>query len=147
MADRDHVSGRVDSPRLGSCDDEPMRQRQTAGEGTGRAPQGVAPTSPAQEILPRQQTAADVVASVIDTYRAEGVPLAPRYTGIIGKHAKELLGAGFEFAVVAQAALIAVRRGEPHNVQHIAQDIALGKLRLTRREYERQLQDEREVGE
>lgn len=92
--------------------------------------------------------AGDVIASVVDTFREKGIPVASRHKGIIGKQAKELLDDGFDFATVSVAAVIAVRRGEPQNLHFIASDLVMARAgqRMTRREYERALQDEMEIG-
>ena len=97
---------------------------------------------------PRVLTAQDVIATVIDTLALKGIPLAPRYKGQLAKESKALLEAGFEYETVVVAALICVRRGVPHLLQHVASDLTAARAgdRMTRAEYERALQDEIEVG-
>lgn len=74
---------------------------------------------------PKPITARDVVAAVIDTMRLHHVPIAPRAKGIIAKKSKELLEAGFRPEVVLAAAVESLRRNETHQMDLIAQDIAL----------------------
>lgn len=97
---------------------------------------------------PRAKTARDVVAAVVDTFQAKGVPIASRHKGMIARQAKELLSDGFEFETVTVAAVIALRRAEPQNLHFIAADLVMARAgeKMTRREYERALQDEMEIG-
>lgn len=89
----------------------------------------------------REPTARDIVAATIDTLRLHGVPLMPRGKGIIARKSKELLQAGFEPEVVLTAAVIGVRRGEPQQMDYIAQDIALVQAgqRMTRADFAAEL--------
>jgi hypothetical protein len=90
----------------------------------------------------------DVMATVIDTFQAKGIPLPRRFKGMIAKNAKELLEDGFDFETVAIAAVIACKRGQPYALPYIAGDIVMARSgeRMTRREYEKALEDEMEVG-
>lgn len=101
------------------------------------------------EIEPQQMTAQDVVGMVVDTFAAQGIPLAGRFRGIIGRHAKDLLDSGFDFETVVVASVMAIRRGAPQNLTFIATDLVTARAgqRMTRHEYERALQDEMEIRE
>ncbi len=94
------------------------------------------------------QHAGDVLAAVSEAFTAKGIPISTRHRGILGKQARELIDSGFEFDAVVLACVMALRRGEPQNVHFIAGDLVTAKAgqRLTRREYERALQDEMELG-
>jgi len=96
----------------------------------------------------RDQHAGDVLAAVSEAFTAKGIPISTRHRGILGKQARELIDSGFEFDAVVLACVTALRRGEPQNVHFIAGDLVTAKAgqRLTRREYERALQDEMELG-
>jgi hypothetical protein len=107
--------------------------------------------SPQDGSLPEvrgDETAHDVVATLVDACRTVGIPLSLRYRGIIAKHAKELLQADFDYPTVVIAGLMSIRRGEPWNMQHIAQDFVTARAgqRVTRREYERALEEEMILG-
>lgn len=93
-------------------------------------------------------TARDVVAAVIDTFRAHGIPIPSRHKGIIARHAKLLLEDGFEYETVVVASVIALKRGVPQHVDYIASDLVMARSRqrMSRREYEKAIQDEMEVG-
>lgn len=92
--------------------------------------------------------AGDVIAAVTDLFAEKKIPIASRHKGIIGKQAKELLDDGFDFGTVTVAAVMALRRSEPQNLHFIASDLVMARAgeRMTRREYERALQDEIEIG-
>ncbi len=96
----------------------------------------------------RDQHAGDVLAAVSEAFTAKGIPISTRHRGILGKQARELIDSGFEFDAVVLACVMALRRGEPQNAHFIAGDLVTAKAgqRLTRREYERALQDEMELG-
>lgn len=89
-----------------------------------------------------------VVARVVSHFQETEVMIPPSWRGIIGKHGKALLGAGFDRETVVMAAVLAVRRGSPQLMQYIAGDIQLARSgqHLDRKDYERQLADFREVG-
>lgn len=89
-----------------------------------------------------------VIATVVDVFAAKGVPLSERHRGMLAKQAKDLLTSGFDEQLVALAAVTAERRGEPQNMHFIANDLAMTRAgeRMTRREYEKALEDEMEVG-
>ena len=93
-------------------------------------------------------TAGDVLAIVCESFASAGIPLVPRFKAIIGKQAKELLEAGFDAETLVAAAAIALKRSEPQNLQFIASDLVMGRagVRMTRRDYEKALQDEIEIG-
>ena len=97
------------------------------------------------EITPAN--AGDVIAVVCDVFREQGIPVASRHRAILGKQAKELLKDGFTFETLVIASVTALRRGEPQNMHFIAADfvMARGGQRMTRRDYERALQDEMEL--
>lgn len=99
------------------------------------------------ELAPIEGTAATVIANVMDVFAAKNIPVASRHKGIIGKQAKELLADGFDVSTLTVAAVTALRRGEPQNLHFIANDLVMAKAgqRMTRREYERALQDEMEI--
>ena len=92
--------------------------------------------------------AADILAIVIDRFAANGIPLTSQAKGMIARQAKQLLDDGFDYTTIIVAAVMAVRRGMPQGVHWIAADLvtARGGLRMTRREYEKALEDELEVG-
>jgi len=91
--------------------------------------------------------ARDVVATVVEIFAEEGVPLAGRFRGMIGRHAKDLLDSGFDYSTVVVAAVMACKRGVPQHLTFIAQDLVMARagVRMTRREYERAIQDEMEI--
>lgn len=95
-----------------------------------------------------EQSAHDVLATVCDTFNARRIPIPTRHKGILARNAKELLDDGFEYETVVVASVIALRRGAPQHVQWIAADLVMarGGERMSRREYEKALQDEMEVG-
>jgi hypothetical protein len=82
-----------------------------------------------------------VVQTVCDSLMAKGVPIPRAHLGMIGRHARTLLEDGFEFETVVTAALLALRRGTP---QHMGEMARTG-VRLSRRDYERALEDEVEI--
>lgn len=90
----------------------------------------------------------DVLATVCDIFNAHNIPLPTRHKGILARNAKELLDDGFEYETVVVASVIALRRGAPQHVQWVASDLVMarGGQRMDRREYEKALQDEMEVG-
>lgn len=93
-------------------------------------------------------TAGDVLAIVVEKFAEVGIPLSSRHKAIVGKQAKELLADGYAAETLVLASAIAFRRGEPQNLHFIANDLAMAKggMHMTRREYERALQDEIEIG-
>jgi helix-turn-helix protein len=95
----------------------------------------------------RLRTAQGVVATVVDAFSERGVPIPSRHRGIIGRQAAELLESGFDWEAVVLACVTALRRGEPQNAHFVAGDLAMASSgqRITRREYERALQDEMEL--
>lgn len=95
-----------------------------------------------------QLSAHDVLVTVCDTFTASGIPIPTRHKGILARNAKELLSDGFEYETIVVASVIALKRGAPQHVQWIASDLTMarGGQRMSRREYEKALQDEMEVG-
>lgn len=95
----------------------------------------------------RELTAQDVVATVCDTFAAKSIPLPSRHKGMIARQAKELLTDGFDYETVVVASVIALRRAQPQNLHFIAADLVMARAgeRMTRREYEKALQDEMEL--
>lgn len=93
---------------------------------------------------PQQRNSGDAVRDACD---ALPVPIPRAHRGIAGKHAKALLEDGFEYDMVVLAVVIGFRRGSPQFVQYIASDLAMaqGGKRISRRDYERRLQDEVEL--
>lgn len=99
------------------------------------------------ELEQREHTAQDVVRTLCDAFAAESIPIHPRHKGIIAKQAKESLDAGYQFETVVIAGATALRRGQPQNLHFIINDLVMagaGKY-MTRREYEKALQDEMEL--
>lgn len=97
---------------------------------------------------PTPVNSADILATLIDSFKTHNIPLSSRYKGIIATRAKQLLEDGFDHQTITIAAAIAIRRGQPHLIEHITQDLVLareGHL-LTREQYQQQLQDEIELG-
>ncbi len=96
----------------------------------------------------RVEHAGDVLAAVSEAFTAKGIPISARHRGILGKQARELIDSGFDFDAVVLACVISLKRGEPQNAHFIAADLVTAKAgeRITRREYEKALQDEMEVG-
>lgn len=90
---------------------------------------------------PTPINAHDILAALVDTMRLHGIPVASRYKGMIAKQAKELLDDGFTADVILTAAVLSVRRGTPHELHHITQDIAVAQAgqHLSRRDYQHQL--------
>lgn len=95
-----------------------------------------------REVAP---TGGAVVTAVCDALDG---PISSRAKGMIGKQAVTLLQDGFEFELVVIAAVVALRRGAPQHMSFIADDLARARAgeRLTRKEYERMLEDEIELG-
>ena len=91
--------------------------------------------------------AGDVVRTVTDIFAEQGIPLAGRYRGMIGRHAKDLIDSGFDFSTVVVASVMACKRGVPQHTTFIAQDLVMARAgqRMTRREYERAIEDELEI--
>jgi len=89
------------------------------------------------------RTAQDVVRVLVDRFEPLGVVIPPRHRGMIASQAKELLDAGMDFGDVVLSAIVAVRRGTPQHVHYIAGDVGVAKAgqRITRRQYERELED------
>lgn len=100
------------------------------------------------EELELHGTAQNVVANVVDAFTEKGIPIPSRHKGMIARQAKELIGDGFDVGTLSIAAVIALRRGEPQNLHFIASDLVMARAgeKMTRREYEKALQDEMEVG-
>ena len=92
--------------------------------------------------------AGDILGAVVDKFRLANIPIASRHKAIIGKQVKELLADGFDPHTLILASAIALKRMEPQNLHFIAGDLVMarGGVRMTRREYERALQDEMEIG-
>lgn len=92
--------------------------------------------------------AGDILAAVVEAFSEMGIPIASRHRAIIGKQAKELLADGFDPHTLILAAAISLKRMEPQNLHFIAGDLVMarGGVRMTRREYERAMQDEMEIG-
>lgn len=88
-----------------------------------------------------------VVGTVVDTFTAKGIPIPSRHKGMIARQSKELLDDGFEYETVVVAAVVSLKRGQPQNLHFIASDLVLARAgeRMTRREYEKALQDEMEL--
>lgn len=99
----------------------------------------------AAEEYPRD--AQGVVGIVVDTFTAKGIPIPSRHKGMLARQAKELLSDGFDYETVVVASVVALRRGQPHNAHFIASDLVFARAgeRMTRREYEKALQDEMEL--
>lgn len=97
------------------------------------------------EITP--YNAGDVVAAVVSIFAELNVPLSGRYRGMIGRHAKDLLDSGFDYSTVVVASVMACKRGVPQHLTFIAQDLVMARAgaRMTRREYERAIEDELEI--
>lgn len=93
-------------------------------------------------------TAQGVIGKTIDLFAEKKVPVSGRARAMIGKQAKELLEDGFDFDTLVIASVMAVKRGEPHRMHWIASDLVVARAgeKMTRREYERALQDEMEIG-
>lgn len=91
--------------------------------------------------------AGDVVGTVVDIFAEQGIPMSGRFRGMIGRHAKDLLESGFDFSTVVVASVMACKRGAPQNITFIAQDLVMARAgqRMTRREYERAIEDELEI--
>lgn len=92
--------------------------------------------------------AADILAEVIDRFREHGIPLPSKYKGQLARALKGLLEDGFDWRTLTLAAATSIKRGEPHNLHHIALDLMLARkgMKMTRLEYEKALQDEMEIG-
>lgn len=98
------------------------------------------------EIIPlgdseKPWTAAGVIATVVNVCHATDFSIPPSWKAIIGHHAKLLLEEGWPGDLVSAAAYMAVLRGRPQIVQHIAGDLILAEkgLRMDRSEYEQKL--------
>lgn len=91
--------------------------------------------------------ARDVVATVVDIFAEQGIPLAGRFRGMLGRHAKDLLESGFDYSTVVVACVMACKRGVPQHVSFIAQDLVMARAgaKMSRREYERAIEDELEI--
>lgn len=91
--------------------------------------------------------AGDVVATVVDIFAEQNIPLAGSFRGMIGRHAKDLLSSGFDFSTVVVASVTACKRGTPQHIPFIAQDLVMARAgqRMSRREYERAIEDELEI--
>ena len=92
--------------------------------------------------------AGDVLAIVVEQFALAKMPLLPRFRAIAGKQVKECLEGGIDAETMVLATAIAFKRGEPHRLVWIAQDLVLarGGVRMTRLQYEKALQDEMEIG-
>jgi len=86
-------------------------------------------------------TAQAVVSATIDTMKLHGIPVTSRVKGMLGVQAKELLEDGFDADVILTASVLAIRRGAPGHMHHIAQDLVVARAgqRLGRRDYDAQL--------
>lgn len=91
--------------------------------------------------------AGDVVATVVDIFAEQGIPVAGRFRGMLGRAAKDLLDSGFDYQTVIVASVMAVKRGVPQHATFIAQDLVMARAgqRMTRKEYERAIEDELEI--
>jgi hypothetical protein len=91
--------------------------------------------------------AGDVVGTVVDIFAESGIPLSGRYRGMIGRHAKDLLDSRFDYSTVVVASVMACKRGVPQHITFIAQDLVMaqGGQRMSRKEYERAIEDELEI--
>jgi hypothetical protein len=92
--------------------------------------------------------AGDVLAIVVERFDEAQITLLSRFKAIAGKQIKEALDDGVDAETLVVAAGIAFKRCEPQSLLWIAQDLlmARGGMRMTRREYEKALQDEIEIG-
>lgn len=99
-------------------------------------------------VLNGSSSAGSVIGAVVDLLGAHDIPISERHRGMLGKQAKDLLASGFDVDAVVLACVTALRRGEPQNAHFIAADLVTAKAgqRMTRREYERALEDAMEVG-
>lgn len=92
--------------------------------------------------------AGDVLAIVLERFTEAGILILPRFRAIAGKLTKECLDAGVPPELLVRAVAISFKRAEPQNLHFIVQDLILAQAgtRMTRRDYERALQDEIEIG-
>ena len=83
-----------------------------------------------------------VIRTVLGGCHAMDFSIPPAWKAIIGQHAKLLLEEGWPGDLVSAAALMAVLRGKPGLVQHIAGDLILAErgVRMDRSEYEQKVQ-------
>jgi len=97
------------------------------------------------EITP--YNAGDVVAAITSIFAEQGIPLAGRFRGMMGRHAKDLLESGFDYSTVVVAGVMACKRGVPQHMTFIAQDLVMARagVKMSRREYERAIEDELEI--
>ena len=91
--------------------------------------------------------AGDVIATIVEIFREQGIPLAGRFRGMMGRHAKDLLESGFDYSTVVVAGVMACKRGVPQHMTFIAQDLVMARAgaKMSRREYERAIEDEMEI--
>lgn len=91
--------------------------------------------------------AGDIVATVVDIFSEQNIPLSGQFRGMIGRQAKDLLDSGFDYSTVIVASVMGVKRGAPQNITFIAQDLVMARAgqRMSRREYERAIEDELEI--
>lgn len=91
--------------------------------------------------------AGDVVGTVVDIFTDLNIPLSGQYRGMIGRHAKDLLNSGFDYQTVVVACVMACKRGTPQHTTFIAQDLVMARAgqKMSRREYERAIEDELEI--
>jgi len=91
--------------------------------------------------------AGDVVAAITVIFAEQGIPLAGRFRGMMGRHAKDLLESGFDYSTVVVAGVMACKRGVPQHMTFIAQDLVMARAgaKMSRREYERAIEDELEI--
>lgn len=92
--------------------------------------------------------AGDVLAIVVERFAEANIILLSRFKAIAGKLVKEALADGVDAETLVVATGIAFKRCEPQNVLWIAQDLMMGRggMKMSRREYEKALQDEIEIG-
>lgn len=93
------------------------------------------------------RNAAGVIALVADNFAVKEIPLPRAHLAMLGRHAQALLDDDFQWETVVIAAAIALRRGTPQHLQYIASDVVMAQAgeRMSRRDYERALQDEMEL--
>jgi hypothetical protein len=91
----------------------------------------------------REHDAQHAIAEIVDVTRPLGLSLPEPWKSILGRNAKSLLQVGTPWEVVIAAATISIMRSKPEVMQYIAGDlmVAYAGLRMSRREYERKLDD------
>jgi hypothetical protein len=102
-----------------------------------------------QRIVHREyrRDAGGVAAIVADNFTTMGLTIPRAHMKIAAAHAKALLDDGFEWETVVIAVNTALRRGQPNVVQYVALDLEMARagVRMSRRDYERMLEDEMEL--